>query len=206
MFSILSIALSVTLFIARVAGHGGVQSWIIRDETYIGYQPYDPPEGQWLACNNDGGPTRGGGQISAPIRAGDFIIAVWGYWIHPFGPGMVYMARCPGSCTAVNSTELDWFKIEHTGLIDGNLVDGTWGGGQVVATGIYNATIPEALADGEYLIRHELIALHPQWVGPQFYVECAQFIRKRQSPWQPWPHTLHTPPHPHTMVWDYTGL
>ncbi|KAJ2933532.1 hypothetical protein H1R20_g3553, partial [Candolleomyces eurysporus] len=65
------------------------------------------------------------------------------------------MARCPGSCTESISNDLKWFKIDHAGLLSGNLVDGDWG-------------------NGEYLIRHELIAIHAYWTGPQFYVECAQ--------------------------------
>ncbi|KAJ2935566.1 hypothetical protein H1R20_g1524, partial [Candolleomyces eurysporus] len=84
------------------------------------------------------------------------------------------MARCPGSCTESISNDLKWFKIDHAGLLSGNLVDGDWGSGVVSKTGVYTVTIPAALADGEYLIRHELIAIHAYWTGPQFYVECAQ--------------------------------
>jgi len=39
----------------------------------------------------------------------------------------------------------------------------------------YTTTIPSFIADGEYLIRHELLALH-QANTPQFYPECAQLI------------------------------
>ncbi|KAJ2933534.1 hypothetical protein H1R20_g3547, partial [Candolleomyces eurysporus] len=147
-----------------------------------------------MSCNNDGGPVgEGGTQLSANIKAGTNITAVYGLWLHPYGPATVYMARCPGSCTDSNSRELKWFKIDHVGLIRGTIVyaastwfrfildqplsacrDGDWGSGVVSKTGVYTVTIPAALADGEYLIRHELIAIHAYWAGPQFYIECAQ--------------------------------
>ncbi|RXW20480.1 hypothetical protein EST38_g5378 [Candolleomyces aberdarensis] len=128
-----------------------------------------------MSCNNDGGPVgEGGTQLSATIQAGTNITAVYGLWIHPYGPATVYMARCPGICAESISRDLKWFKIDHAGLLSGNLVDGDWGSGVVSKAGVYTATIPAALADGEYLIRHELIAIHAYWTGPQFYVECAQ--------------------------------
>lgn len=40
----------------------------------------------------------------------------------------------------------------------------------------YKYTIPECLAPGYYLVRHELIALHASWAYPgvQFYPSCHQ--------------------------------
>lgn len=39
----------------------------------------------------------------------------------------------------------------------------------------WTSTIPKNLAPGNYLIRHELLALH-QANTPQFYPECAQLV------------------------------
>lgn len=86
---------------------------------------------------------------------------------------MVYMASCGSSCSSVNSASVSWFKIAETGLVSGTLGAGVWGNTGVFDTLKYDAVIPAALADGEYLIRHELLALH-QANTPQFYPECAQ--------------------------------
>ncbi|KAF6755390.1 glycoside hydrolase [Ephemerocybe angulata] len=88
---------------------------------------------------------------------------------------MVYLAKCPGSCSSANSNSLEWFKIAETGLISGTLAKGQWGNGLIMKNLAYDVTIPASLASGEYLIRHELLALH-QANTPQFYPECAQLI------------------------------
>jgi hypothetical protein len=40
----------------------------------------------------------------------------------------------------------------------------------------YKFTIPQCLAPGSYLVRHELVALHAAWAypGAQFYPSCFQ--------------------------------
>jgi len=176
--------------ISQVAAHGGVTSYVIGGVTYAGWQPYNSPSGQTsierpyssydpiysatastISCNNKGqaGPL----QLSATVPAGTSITAKWPQWTHAQGPVMVYMAKCSGSCTSSNSASLKWFKIAETGLISGTLPSGSWGTGQVMNSLSYTTTIPSALAAGEYLIRHELLALH-QANTPQFYPECAQ--------------------------------
>lgn len=82
---------------------------------------------------------------------------------------MVYMASCGGSCSSQNSANLNWFKIAETGLVSGNWPTGVWGTGQVQNTLKYTTKIPAALAPGEYMIRHELLAIH-QANTPQLYV------------------------------------
>ena len=49
----------------------------------------------------------------------------------------------------------------------------SWGTNDVLKTLKWTSTIPQSLAPGNYLIRHELLALH-QTNTPQFYPECAQ--------------------------------
>jgi hypothetical protein len=48
-----------------------------------------------------------------------------------------------------------------------------WGTAKVLKNLYWESTIPASLAPGNYLIRHELLALH-QANTPQFYAECAQ--------------------------------
>jgi hypothetical protein len=48
-----------------------------------------------------------------------------------------------------------------------------WGTAKVLKNLYWESKIPSTLAAGNYLIRHELLALH-QAKTPQFYAECAQ--------------------------------
>jgi hypothetical protein len=50
-----------------------------------------------------------------------------------------------------------------------------WGNNDVMKNLYWESTIPATLAPGNYLIRHELLALH-QANTPQFYAECAQLV------------------------------
>lgn len=68
------------------------------------------------------------------------------------------------------------FKIEHSGLLSGNLPNGQWAQGQLIANNnSWTTTIPASLKAGEYFLRHELLAIHTS-NQPQFYPECAQLI------------------------------
>lgn len=187
-----SLAVIAAFLTSGAFAHGGVTSYIIGGTTYPGWQPYNSPTGQasigrpyssydpimttsasTFACNNNG--QAGSGQKSATVAAGSSITAKYNQWTHAQGPVFVYMARCPGACSSANSNSLDWFKISEGGLISGNLPNGKWATGDVMNTLSLTATIPASLAAGEYLIRHELLALH-QANTPQFYPECGQLI------------------------------
>ncbi|KAJ2924812.1 hypothetical protein H1R20_g12294, partial [Candolleomyces eurysporus] len=181
-----------SLFVGQAAAHGGVTSYVIDGQNFVGWSPYNSASGQRsigrpyssydpimttsaasFSCNNNG--QASGGQLSATVRGGSKVVAKWNQWTHAEGPVMVYMAKCPGTCTSANSNSLEWFKIAETGLISGTLAKGQWGNGVIMKDLAYTVTIPSQLADGEYLIRHELLALH-QANTPQFYPECAQLI------------------------------
>ena len=86
------------------------------------------------------------------------------------------MAQCPGSCTTTTPSGAAWFKIAQAGLLSGTLTTGLWGQGQLVNdNSSWTTTIPANLAPGNYLLRHELIALHSS-NQPQWYPECAQLV------------------------------
>lgn len=49
----------------------------------------------------------------------------------------------------------------------------SWGTAKVFKQLYWESNVPKTLAAGNYLVRHELLALH-QALNPQFYAECAQ--------------------------------
>ena len=69
---------------------------------------------------------------------------------------------------------LQWFKIDEAGLLNGTVATGYWGSGEMVDQGSsWTSTIPAATPNGNYMIRHETLAIHTA-NQPQFYAECAQ--------------------------------
>jgi len=186
----LSILLSTTaLLIAGVKGHGAVTSYIIGGTTYPGYQGYSPAsspatiERQWPSYNpiTDFGSSammcNGGtsAALSANIAAGSEITAVWAQWTHQQGPVTVWMYACDGAFTSCTGTSAKWFKIDQMGMTAPPLTGTSWGTAVVYSTLKWTSTIPSKLAPGNYLIRHELLAIH-QANSPQWYAECAQLV------------------------------
>jgi len=61
-------------------------------------------------------------------------------------------------------------KIDQEGLVSGTENSGIWAGDTILDTLLWTSTIPASLAPGNYLIRHELIAVHqannPQCPSP----------------------------------------
>ncbi|KDQ53033.1 glycoside hydrolase family 61 protein [Jaapia argillacea MUCL 33604] len=89
------------------------------------------------------------------------------------GPVISYLAKVTNA-TQTNVTGLKWFKIYQDGL---NPSDQSWGVDRLIANkGKVTFTIPKCIPPGQYLLRHELIALHAasSYPGAQFYMECAQ--------------------------------
>ncbi|KAF2271455.1 uncharacterized protein EI97DRAFT_428197 [Westerdykella ornata] len=157
--------------------HGGVGTYTIGTTAYKGWQPYNSASGQksiqrqystfdplliadlskvQIRCNNAGALGTG---LSATIAAGSTIKATWTH----------------SGCNNWDGAGKVWFKIDHQGLVSGTQNAGIWAGDAIVDTLNWTTTIPASLAPGEYLIRHELLALH-QRNNPQFYPECAQLI------------------------------
>ncbi|KAL5497931.1 hypothetical protein ACEPAH_2862 [Sanghuangporus vaninii] len=182
----------ITLCSAAVAAaHGGVLQYSFDGDFYNGFLPYNKPTGQstiqrqWatynpitdamdanLACNDPGAVTDP--QLTATVPAGSTVTAFWNQWIHTIGPMMVYMANCNADCSSADPASLDWFKIDESGLISGTVANGFWGSGLMVQqNSSWTSTIPAALPSGNYMIRHETLAIHAA-NQPQFYMECAQ--------------------------------
>lgn len=123
------------------------------------------------------------GQNHTQIAAGDTIEFEW----NPFdrthhGPVLTYLANCNGPCETVDKNTLEFFKIDEAGLL-GPLVPtgpglqafGYWAADKLDdADNTWNSTIPATIAPGNYVIRHERIALHNATGldGAQNYPNC----------------------------------
>jgi cellulase len=122
-----------------------------------------------IACNI--GSTAGA--LSAKAAAGASIEFFWTEWPESHrGPVMTYLANCNGDCKDADPTTLDFFKIDEGGLN----ADGTWVSDTIIAqNSTWTSTIPSDIAPGNYLLRHELLALHAAGSvnGAQFYPVCA---------------------------------
>ncbi|TLS22159.1 uncharacterized protein PpBr36_09963, partial [Pyricularia pennisetigena] len=134
------------------------------------FVPYDPimnPADSKMRCNGGRG-----ADLVAPVAAGTNITAFWKQWTHAQGPVMVWAFKCSGAHSQCTGDGKGWFKIDQMGLWGSNLNSENWGTATVLKTGKWSSKIPSNLKAGNYLIRHELLALH-QANTPQFYPECA---------------------------------
>lgn len=69
---------------------------------------------------------------------------------------------------------LEWFKISEDTL---DTSTGIWAVDELISNdGWYDFTLPSCIADGQYLLRVEILALHSAHAanGAQFYSSCAQ--------------------------------
>lgn len=114
--------------------------------------------------------------LHAEVTAGSDIDIQWTEWPESHhGPVITYLASCDGDCSTVDKTTLEFFKIDAIGLKDGSSVPGTWATDQLIEAGNrWTVTIPESISAGNYVMRHEIIALHSagQKDGAQNYPQC----------------------------------
>ncbi|KAJ3719631.1 glycosyl hydrolase family 61-domain-containing protein [Lentinula guzmanii] len=124
-------------------------------------------------------------------------------WVHAMGTVASYIAKCTnGDCTTYDASQGSWVKlamfgIDRTETISDGLretmknkpeeyyptpgTSGLWGMARFVQAGSsWNVTIPEGLANGHYIIRQEVGAVHNPWnaqddsSGTQLYIGCVQ--------------------------------
>ncbi|KAJ5175280.1 Endoglucanase-4 [Penicillium canariense] len=198
---ILSKVATLSAFLASasvVGGHGFVSSILADGQNYTGYlvnsYPYmsDPPDSVgWATTATDLGFEDGteyqdpniichrngtNAAISATVTAGSEVEIQWTTWPDSHhGPVITYLASCNGDCSTVDKTTLEFFKIDATGLVDDTNVPGTWATDQLIVAGNrWTVTIPSSIASGNYVMRHEIIALHSagQQDGAQNYPQC----------------------------------
>lgn len=88
---------------------------------------------------------------------------------------ITYLAPCNGDCSTVDKSSLKFVKIDAKGLIDGSSPPGIWAADQLIANNnTWSMTIPSSYAPGNYVLRHEIIALHSagNLNGAQNYPQC----------------------------------
>ncbi|CUA73231.1 Endoglucanase-4 [Rhizoctonia solani] len=97
-------------------------------------------------------------------------------WGHSIGPIMTYLAQVPAGQTAdkFNTRNAKFFKIDQTGQTGG--AGSGWVQASIKGGKSYTLTLPNDLPAGDYIMRHELIALHfaQKKDGAQFYPACVQ--------------------------------
>ncbi|KAI0327461.1 hypothetical protein GY45DRAFT_1257053 [Cubamyces sp. BRFM 1775] len=186
--------LLVTLFAALpyVAAHGYLKSVAIDGKTYEGNVPNNPTGDSPIRLINDIDPVKGAsnpnlscGQnaqnaaLVVPANPGSTVSFAWasgngGNWPHNTGPMLTYMAACEGTtCDKFDASGAKWFKVDQAGKkSDGS----TWVQQDVMNGGTYSMTLPENIVPGDYLIRHEIIALQlaVSMGGAEFYPSCTQ--------------------------------
>ncbi|KAK4247055.1 glycosyl hydrolase family 61-domain-containing protein [Corynascus novoguineensis] len=181
---------------ALVAAHGHVSHIIVNgvyyenyDPTTHWYQPNPPTVIGWTAAQQDNGfiepnnfgtsdiichksGSPGGGH--ATVAAGDKINIVWTpEWPDShIGPVIDYLAACNGDCETVNKESLRFFKIDGAGY---DKAAGRWAAEALRQNGnSWLVQIPSDLKAGNYVLRHEIIALHGAGSanGAQAYPQC----------------------------------
>ncbi|KAL7273294.1 hypothetical protein RUND412_003868 [Rhizina undulata] len=187
-----SVILATVGAAAYAAAHGIVQDLNVDGTWWSGYLPYNDPYDNpvperivWAFPNGGNGPVEDvtssaitcnlnatAAQLTSTAAAGSNVSFYWTTWPSSHkGPVMTYMANCGGDCTSVDATTLSYFKINEAGYSDG-----TWASDTLIANNnSWSVTIPSDIIAGNYLIRHELLALHSAETvdGAQFYPMCA---------------------------------
>ncbi|ELU42320.1 glycosyl hydrolase family 61 domain-containing protein [Rhizoctonia solani AG-1 IA] len=101
------------------------------------------------------------GSVVASAKPGDTLVYSWandladnGNWIHDTGPMMTYFAQVPSGQTAdkFNGEGAQWFKTDQVGKKNNK-----WIQGSLMTGATFKTKIPETLANGDYLVRHETI-------------------------------------------------
>lgn len=143
--------------------------------------------------------------FSAPVASGGDVRLRWwmvdqAWPVGHHGPILSYLAPCNGSCASVDMTALKFVKIAERGWVnDSTYTEGYWATDELIANnGTWYAKnrlrlrrltdrtcdrtvrIPADLAPGEYVLRHEIIALHVAFTstgpysldGAEFYPQC----------------------------------
>ncbi|CAE6355137.1 unnamed protein product [Rhizoctonia solani] len=182
----------VALAAAGVNAHGYVDKIIADGKTYNGpipgetnpkspirriktIDPYKKPSGSGITCGE-------GAQLAsvvAPITAGSDLTLSWvahpgQAWPHEMGPLITWMAKVPAGQTAdkFDASKGDFFKVHQEGQ-EGK----KWYLERLMKLGTtMSIPIPKELEDGDYIMRHEIIALHlaDNKGGAEFYSSCFQ--------------------------------
>jgi cellulase len=119
-----------------------------------------------IACHKD---ATAGAKV-AKVAAGGTIDLQWNTWPESHvGPVLDYLAKVDDA-TSATAKDLKFFKIDQAGFENNQ-----WAASKLVANNnTWTVTIPKNIASGQYVLRHEIIALHSagQANGAQNYPKC----------------------------------
>lgn len=189
-----SALLALATIVPLVAAHGGIHQAIIDGTTYPAPDPNGDSGSFAIRGINDINPVKGTSNpdmlcghgahpaaLVADASPGSTIQFSWrngegGTWVHNTGPVMTYMASCgdAGCANFDGSGTAEFFKIGELGRKQ----DGTWFMSDLTTgpDAALSVTLPTDLPAGEYLVRHELIAMQlgMSQGGAEFYPACLQ--------------------------------
>ncbi|KAI0376536.1 carbohydrate-binding module family 1 protein [Hypomontagnella monticulosa] len=194
----ISLVVAALVSAATVAAHGHVDHIVVNGVSFQGYDPTNFPYQQnpptvvgWATSQLDNGfvepnsfgnadiichktSANAGGHVQ--VKAGDSISITWNTWPESHkGPMIDYLAPCNGDCETVDKESLEFFKIDEVGLIDDSAQNGFWGSDVLIQNNnTWLVQIPANIKAGNYVLRHETIALHSagQVNGAQAYPQC----------------------------------
>ncbi|KAI0379312.1 lytic polysaccharide monooxygenase [Hypomontagnella monticulosa] len=180
--------------IANGVSYPGFEFWATGDESQTvtwhfttqdeGPVPISSINGPDIVCHL--GATNA--QRSIPVAAGSQLKVVRfntrGGYEHP-GPELHYLASCgDAGCAKIDKKNLKFFKIYEKGLVKGGMADSPqkWASTEIHKRvqpegegfiDTYTVNIPANIKPGQYVLRHELIALHRAQIGDtEFYPQC----------------------------------
>ncbi|KAG8876423.1 hypothetical protein FRB97_004197, partial [Tulasnella sp. 331] len=112
--------------------------------------------------------------MTVPVTAGSNVTISWAQWPHNMGPIITYLGACNGDCATTDPATIDFFKIHEADFEPGTK---TWVQSQTVYLGLpFTFTLPEDVPNGDFIMRHEIIALHNAMNvgGAEFFPQCIQ--------------------------------
>lgn len=181
------------LAVSSVNAHGYIKQLVADGKTYKGpvaggakisspirqistTSPYKDVNGPGMTCGRDAKTA----SLIADVTAGSTIKMSWedhpgDTWNHDLGPLITYMTKVPEGQTAdkFNPSNAQWFKVSQAGIGS----NGKWAQAALMSGAFHSVTIPKNIPSGQYIMRHEIIALHlaDKRGGVEFYGNCIQF-------------------------------
>jgi cellulase len=123
-----------------------------------------------IICHKNASP-EGSKDTLAKVAAGGTVEFHWNTWPESHvGPVITYVAPYTGDIASVKKEDLKWTKIQANGYENGE-----WAAIKMIKqNNTWPVTVPENLAAGKYVFRHEIIALHSAGSanGAQAYPQC----------------------------------
>ncbi|KAL2207015.1 glycoside hydrolase, partial [Sarocladium strictum] len=136
------------------------------DNGFVGPEEYGSSN---INCHKKAAP----GPITASVAAGGTVDFKWTEWPEShFGPVFTYVAKCDGDCSDADVETLKWVKIDEAGI---DIESQKWAATELIENNnTWTTTVPSTLAAGNYVFRHEIIAMHDagRVGGAQNYPQC----------------------------------